>query len=37
MSSTNDTATEPGIKLPTGEKIAAWLIIAIVTYLFIAQ
>ena len=36
MSTLNDTETTPGIKSSTGEKIAMWLIVAIVAYLFIA-
>lgn len=37
MNTTSDMATSPGTKTSTGEKIAGWLILAMVVYLVIAQ
>jgi hypothetical protein len=36
MSTLRSTETTPGTKMPVGEKIAAWLIVAMIAYLFIA-
>ena len=37
MNSINDTTSTLGTKMPIGEKIAGALILAIITYLVIAQ
>lgn len=37
MSTLKSTETTPGTEWPIREKIALWLIIAIVAYLFIAR
>ena len=37
MNTTSDMATNPGTKIPTGEKIAGLLILAMIVYLVIAQ
>lgn len=36
MNTLNNTSTDSGTKMPIGEKIAGFLILAMIVYLFIA-